>query len=133
MALKGIKPTSSLPVIRTPLLSALFSTSSKNTWIGVILKLVRLAEICAIPYSSMYHPTALTALQVPGIRTGSPFASFTTSPVYGLPFLSTLPASLTSNAIRLAIRVDLVFRFMLYAIRKSRAPITVAPAVGFIS
>ena len=84
-------------------------------------------------YSSIYQPIALTDFNFPGIRTSSPFSSFTILPEMGFPSRFTRPASRTSKAILLAIRVLFVLRLMLNAMRKSRAPITVAPAVGFIS
>lgn len=96
----------------------------------MILKLVKLALTCATLYSSIYQPTACTALQVPGILTGSPYSSVLIFPVKGFPSRTTLPVSRTSKAILLAIRVDVVFKLMLYAIRKSRAPITVAPLLA---
>ena len=54
------------PVTRIPLSSAFLQTSSKAIWIGVTLMLVRLIEICAIPYSSIYHPIAFTYFKLPG-------------------------------------------------------------------
>ena len=47
--------------------------------------LVKLYDICAIPYSSINQPIPFTAFNFPGIRTGSPFLSDTTFPVIGFP------------------------------------------------
>ena len=69
---------------------------------------------------------AFTAFKLPGILTAFPFSSFT-----GFPFSNLArPASLTSKAMALALRVDVVFRFTLYATKKSLAPITVAPRLA---
>ena len=53
--------------------------------------------------------------------------SFNILPFNFPPSLLILPASLKSNAIALALLVDVVLRFILYAIRKSLAAIAVAP------
>ena len=53
--------------------------------------------------------------------------SFSIFPDNLFPSLFILPASLISNAIALALRVEVVLRFMLYATKKSRAAIAVAP------
>ena len=89
--------------------------------------LVRFIDIWAIPNSSIYQPIAFTCFKEPGIVSGFPFLSYTISPITGCPFLLILPFSLTSKAIAFASRVDLVFKFILYAIRKSLTPIAVAP------
>ncbi len=78
----------------------------------------------------MYQPMALHAFNLPGILIGSPLASVSISPVTGSPFRSTLPASLTSKAMEFALRVEVVFRLKLTAIRKSLAPMAVAPVLG---
>ena len=127
IAESGIRPTSSEPVTRSPLFSALRQTSSKAKCTGVTVILVRFIESCAIPYSSIYHPIALTALRLPGIITGFPSLSLTILPVSGFPSLFTRPLSLTSNATALALLVEVVFRLILYATRKSLAPTAVAP------
>ena len=75
----------------------------------------------------MNHPMALTCFKVPGFHIVFPFLSFKISPVSLLFFLAILPFSLMSKAIALALLVEVVFRFILYAIRKSLAPIAVAP------
>ena len=80
-----------------------------------------------MPNSSIYQPIAFTDFKVPGMFTGFPFSSVTIFPVTGLPSRFTRPASRTSNAIEFALRVDVVFKFTLYATKKSRAPITVEP------
>ena len=106
MACSGIRPTSSLPVTRIPLLYALLTHSSKAICTGVMLILVRFMLTCASPYSSIYQPMAFTALQVPGMRTASPLASLA-------PDGSTRPCSLTSKATELARRVEVVLRLTL--------------------
>ena len=95
--------------------------------------LVKLYEICAIPYSSIYQPIPFTAFNLPGIRTGSPFASKTFFPVMGLPSRFTRPASRISKAIEFARRVEVEFKFTLYAIKKSRAEIAIAPVLAIFS
>ena len=75
--------------------------------------LVKLYEICAMPYSSIYHPIPFTAFNFPGILIGSPFESNTFFPVIGFPSLFTLPASLISKAIAFARLVDVEFKFIL--------------------
>ncbi len=70
-------------------------------------------EICATPYSSIYQPIAFTHFKVPGFDLGLPFSSVTIFPVTGFPSRFTRPASRTSNAIALALRVEVVFRLML--------------------
>ena len=95
--------------------------------IGVLEIFVRFIEICVIPYSSINQPIAFTCFKDPGVQIVSPFLSFIIFPVSELFFLSILPFSLTSKAIALALLVDVVFKFMLYAIRKSLAPMAVAP------
>ncbi len=69
----------------------------------------------------------MTALQAPGSRSVFPSASVMIFPVIGLPSRLTRPFSRISNATELALRTEVVFRFTLYAIRKSRAPMAVAP------
>ena len=113
---------------RTPLSSAFLHTSSKATCTGVTPIFVRFIDICANPYSGIYHPMALTAFSDPGIITGSPSASFTTLPVTGSPSLLSRPRSLTSKAMAFALRTEVVLRFTLNATRKSRAPTMTAPA-----
>ena len=61
----------------------------------------------------MYQPIALTDFKEPGIDFGLPSAFKITFPVIGSPSLKTRPASLTSKAIELARRVEVVLRFML--------------------
>ena len=56
---------------------------------------------------------------MPGCTISSPFS-----------FWIFLPDSRTSKAIAFARLVDVVFRFILYATKKSRAPITVAPLLA---
>ena len=81
----------------------------------------------------MNQPMALHAFKVPGTRTSFPSASLIIFPVIGFPSRKTLPASLISKATEFANRTDFVFRFTLYAIKKSRAPITVPPAFSLNS
>ena len=113
MACNGTKPTNSDPVTLMPLLSAALSVSSNASCIEVIEILVKLYEICAIPYSSMYQPIPFTAFNFPGILTGSPFESTTFLPVIGFPTRLTLPASLMSKAMALARLVEVEFKFIL--------------------
>ena len=113
MACNGINPISSDPVTRKPRSSAALQVSSNASCIEVILILVRLYEICAMPYSSINQPMPLTAFSFPGIRTGSPRSSNTFLPVIGLPSRFTRPASRISNAMALARRVDVVFKLTL--------------------
>ena len=75
----------------------------------------------------MNQPIAFTDFNEPGILTGIPSLSVTILPVRGFPSRFTLPASRTSNAIEFALRVEVVFKLILYATKKSRAPITVEP------
>jgi hypothetical protein len=89
-----MRPTSSDPVTLTPRSSALRHTSSKATCTGVTPILVRFIEICAKPYSGIYHPMAFTAFSDPGIMTGLPSASLTTLPVMGLPSRFSRPVPL---------------------------------------
>ena len=84
-----------------------------------------------MPYSSMYQPIPFTDLREPGVLRGSPFSSFRTFPDSLPPSLAILPASLISNAIALALLEEVELRFMLYAIRKSLAPIAVAPVTNW--
>ena len=63
----------------------------------------------------------------PGSFNGFPFLSFKISPVSDPSFLLILPASRISNATAFALLVEVVFKLMLYATRKSRAEIAVAP------
>ncbi len=71
---------------------------------------VRFIDTCAMPYSGMNQPIALTALSVPGSVSSSPRASST-----ALPSASRMvrPASRTSKAMALARRVDVVLRLTL--------------------
>ena len=91
--------------------------------------LVRFSDNCATPYSSMYQPIPFTDFNVPGMRFGSPFSSSTGFP----PSFKTRPASRISNAIALARRVEVVFKFTLYATKKSRAPMVVIPDLRTLS
>ena len=75
----------------------------------------------------MNHPMAFVFFNVPGIMMVLPSASFTGLPVMGLPSRRGRPFSLTSKAMALARRVDVVLRLKLTAMRKSRAPTTVHP------
>src|SRR4051794_31907904 len=95
-----------------------------------MLMLVRFIDICVMPYCSMYQPIALTDFREPGTHFGVPSAFITILPVMGSPSRTTLPASRTSNAIELARRVEVVLRLILYATRKSLAPMTVAPRLA---
>ena len=54
-----------------------------------------------------------TAFNFPGTLSGSPLASNTFFPVIGFPSRLTLPASLMSNAMAFALRVEVVFKFTL--------------------
>ena len=81
-----------------------------------------------MPYSSMYHPMPFTAFNDPGMRTGFPASSRTAGPVMPSRFLMR-PASRMSKAMALALRLEVVFKLMLYAMRKSRAPTAVAPVL----
>ncbi len=123
----GVSPTISVPVTRIPRFWAQRHTSSKATCSGVTLMSVMFIDTCAIPYSSIYQPIALVAFSVPGSMIGSPLSSFSIFPVIGLPSRFGLPFSLTSNAMALARRVEVVLRLKFTAIRKSRAPTTVHP------
>ena len=89
--------------------------------------LVKFIDICAIPNSSIYQPIAFTCFNEPGMLSGFPSLSYTISPITGCPSLFIRPFSLTSKAIALASLVDLVFRLILYAIKKSLTPMAVAP------
>ena len=94
---------------------------------------MKFIDIWALLKFSTYHPIPFTSLKVPGILTGEPSSFLTTSPSnkffdIGFGILLLLPASLNSKAISVAIRASLEFKFILYAIRKSLHPITVAPA-----
>ena len=53
--------------------------------------------------------------------------------IFSLPLFLILPASLISNAIALALLVDVVFKLTLYATRKSLADIAVAPLLEICS
>ena len=66
-----------------------------------------------MPYSSIYQPIPFTAFNLPGTLSGSPWASKTFLPVIGSPSRLTLPASRISNAMALALRVEVVFKFTL--------------------
>ena len=72
---------------------------------------------------------AFTLFNKPGSRTSCPSASSTFLPSTSF----TRPFSRKSKATLLARRVDVVFKFTLYATKKSRAPITVAPLRSFIT
>src|SRR6266550_6593218 len=123
----GTMPTISDPVTLRPRLLADSTQASNATCKGVSSMFVRFMETCAIPYSSTYQPMAFTCSNIPGMRTGSPLVSNTGFPK-GVPSsVLTRPFSLTSNATEFALLTAFVFRFTLYAIKKSRAPITVAP------
>src|SRR5207249_2399991 len=116
----GTMPTISDPVTRRPRLLADSTQASKATCKGVSSMFVRFMDTCAIPYSSTYQPMAFTCLNIPGMRTGSPFASSTGFPE-GVPSsVLTRPFSLTSNATEFALFTAFVFRFTLYATKKSR-------------
>ena len=56
---------------------------------------------------------AFTDFKLPGILTGFPFSSVTIFPFIEFPSRFTRPASLTSNAIEFARRVDVVFKLTL--------------------
>ena len=129
----GTSPTISVPVTRSPLAAAALQTSSKATWSGVAFMSVMFMDTCAIPYSSMYQPIALQPFSVPGIQMVFPLSSLRIFPVRLPPSLAGRPFSLTSNATAIARRVDVVFRLKLTAIRKSRAPTLVAPALATVS
>jgi len=113
MAFRGTSPTSSEPLTRMPRASAFLHTSSKATCTGVMEILVRFMEICATPYSSINQPMALTSFSEPGVITWFPSASFTSLPVIGSPSRFVRPRSLTSKAMALARRVEVVLRFIL--------------------
>ena len=123
----GTSPISSDPVTRSPLIWALSHVLSNTSCNGVVFILVKLYEICAIPYSSIYQPIPLRFLKQPGSRRIFPFLSFKTFPFNLPPSLLILPASLKSKAMELALLVDVVLIFTLYAIKKSLAAIAVAP------
>ena len=127
MACNGIKPINSEPVTRKPLAVALLIVSSKALCIEVMLILVKLYEICAIPYSSIYQPIPFTALSLPGVLTVLPSLSITFFPVIGFPSRFARPFSLISKAMALALRVEVVFKLTLYATKKSRADMAIAP------
>ena len=133
MACSGISPTNSDPVTLIPRASAFLHTSSKAICTGVMLMFVRFMEIWASPYSSMNQPIAFTDFSEPGIVTALPFSSLMIFPVTEFPSRFGRPRSLTSKAMALARRVEVVFRFTLKATRKSRAPtaVTPAPALNF--
>ena len=83
-------------------------------------------------YSLTYQPIALTSLNIPGTFTGDPSLLRTISPSKrfadsGFLILLLLPSSLISKAISVARRLSFVFRLILYAIKNSLHPITVAP------
>ncbi len=61
----------------------------------------------------MYQPMALTPLQVPGSRRGSPSLPSTGLPVMGLPDRLILPFSRMSKAMLLALRTEAVLRLTL--------------------
>src|SRR5437867_513281 len=123
----GTMPTISDPVTRRPRLLADSTQASNATCKGVCSMFVRFMETCAIPYSSTYQPMAFTCFNIPGMRIGSPLASSTGFPD-GVPSSVLIrPFSLTSNATEFALLTAFVFKFTLYATKKSRAPITVAP------
>ena len=126
-ARSGTNPTISVPVTRSPRACAARLTSSKAVCSGVALMSVMFIDTCAMPYSLIYHPMAFVPLSVPGRITVFPFSSFLTAPVMGLPMRSGRPFSRTSKATALALRVDVVLRLKLTAIRKSRAPTAVQP------
>ncbi len=71
----------------------------------------------------------LTAFNFPGIRTVLPSLSSTFLPLTNF----TRPASLISKAIALALRVEVEFRLTLYATKKSRAEMAVAPLFATLS
>ena len=123
----GIRPTISVPVTRMPRFCAQRQTSSKATWRGVTLMSVIFIDTCAMPYSSMYQPIAFVAFNVPGCIMTSPFSSFIGLPTGEPPSRIGRPFSLTSNAIALARRVEVVLRLKFVAIKKSRAPTAVQP------
>ena len=75
----------------------------------------------------MYQPIAFVDFNVPGIVIAFPSGPNIILPVNGSPSRFTRPASLTSNAIAFARRVEVVLRLILNATKNSRAPITVAP------
>jgi len=75
----------------------------------------------------MYQPTALQALNLPGVKIVLPQSSLQTAPAasrFARPF------SRSSKAISRARRTSRVLRLTLKAMRNSRAPMTVAPARG---
>ena len=88
---------------------------------------VKLYDIWAIPYSLINQPIPFTDLNKPGSLSGSPSFPFIIFPDILPPSLFILPASRMSNATALALLVDVVFRLTLYATKKSRAAIAVAP------
>ena len=109
----GTIPTISEPVTRKPRLIADSTQASNATCSGVSSMLVKFIETCAIPYSFTNQPIAFTCFNIPGKRTGLPFASRTFFPE-GLPSsVLNRPCSRTSNATELARRTDLVFRLTL--------------------
>src|SRR5262249_51445685 len=123
----GTIPTISEPVTRKPRLLADSTQASNAACSDVSSMLVRFIETWVVPYSSTYHPIALTCFNIPGIRTGCPLASSTVFPA-GVPSsVFTRPCSRTSNATEFARLTDLVLRLTLYATRNWRAPITVPP------
>ena len=124
---RGTSPTISVPVTLTPRAAAARQTSSNATCRGVVAISVIFIDTCAMPYSSINHPIALVPLSVPGTITCFPFSSRTGLSVTDGPWRIGRPFSRTSNAIALALRVEVVLRLKFTAIRKSRAPTTVAP------
>ena len=83
----------------------------------------------------MYQPTAFTSLNIPEILTGVPSELRTILPSnrfgdLGLGIRLLLPLSRSSKAISVANLLSLVFKFILYAIKKSLEPIIVAPLLG---
>lgn len=68
-----------------------------------------------MPYSSIYHPIALTDFTKRLLceRVHHFNVTRTISPVIGSPMRTTRPASLTSNAMELARLTDVVFRLIL--------------------
>ena len=110
-----------------PLSIDFWQVLSKTSCRVDIFIFVKLYDIWAIPYSSIYQPIPLTALKRPGVLKGCPFSSLIILPLKVFPSLLILPASLMSKATALAFLVEVVFKFILYATRKSRAEIAVAP------
>ena len=123
----GTRPTISVPVTRTPRAAAARHTSSNATWSGVCLMSVMFIETWATPYSGMNQPMAFVPLSVPGIIIVLPSASFSGFPTGEPPSRIGRPFSRTSYAMALARRVEVVLRLKFTAMRKSRAPTTVAP------